>query len=160
MASEKRRRVLAIAAHSGAIAWVLLIDDRIKARMVSQTASQPPTAARSFIRTAIAMHKPDFVVLENPNGKTRKKGMSIANLKIISHDLADQGIKHVLADRKHSFNDKYEEAQDLANRHPELRCELGRKPRRWEKDPKEMLFFEAVSMARVVQSAIEIRLKD
>lgn len=145
--ATKRKRVLALAACTGAIAWVFLIDDRVKARKLSRKMWATPLHARSFTRLAVAQYEPDVVVLENPDGRTRKRGKTIQNLQLIVRDLEDQGVPHVLVEKRKMHPNKHEEALAIAKSCPELSVELRPRALTWQTEPKSLLYFEAVGLA-------------
>lgn len=142
----RRKKYLGISVASLRIAYVLMTGDRIKEWKKSRKSTTTVPRARSYVRLAVEKHKPTFVVLEDPNGKTRKRGRSLEILHALSQDLKDSGQTHLLVDRVHGYVNKYEEAAALAKAHPELKCELPEKPKFYDNEPPRMAYFEALSM--------------
>jgi len=96
---------------------------------------------------AIARHEPDLVVIEDPFGPTRKYGTSLGILYAIAQDLGDSAVPHRLVKREQAFANKYVEAQDLAQRFPQLAPWLPKSRLLWETETTETLYFEALAIA-------------
>ena len=146
----ERKRLLAVAVASRKIAFVFLIDGKLKDWQHSRAASKSPTKGRSFLRTAVARHNPDLVVIENPIGSTRKYGVSRTILMAMAQDLRDNAIPHRTEAKRRSFANKYDEAAALVKRFPEIAPWLPKRPRIWEREPTEIIYFEAISLADAV----------
>ena len=99
------------------------------------------------MRMAIAQYKPDLVVIESPYGPTRKYGKPHEILLAMAQDLTDSAIPHRLVNRVQAYNNKYEEATELAKWFPEISPWLPKTRRLWDNEPTEMVYFEALAMA-------------
>ena len=142
-----RHRVLSLAVASRKIALVFMIDGQLKDWRHSRAGGSSATKGRSFLRVAIARYHPDLVVIEDPNGSTRKYGRSHAILLSLAQELRDSATPHVLGTRYQGYANKYEEAAMLAKRFPEIAPWLPKRPRIWETEPTEMIYFEALALA-------------
>lgn len=114
----ERQRLLSVAVASRKIAYVLLIDGRLKDWLLSRAGGMSAPKGRSFLRMAIARNKPDLVVIENPFGTTRKHGTSREILLALAQELEDGGVTHRLVTRKQAHANKYDEAVALAQQFP------------------------------------------
>ena len=148
--TTERPRVLSVAVASRKIAYVLLIDSTLKDWLVSRAGGMSGPKGRSFLRTAIAQHKPDMVVIENAYGPTRKHGTSRGILMALAQELENGRVPYRMVDRKQAHANKYAEASALAQRFPEIEPWLPKPRRLWDKEPTEMIYFEALAM--IVQS--------
>ncbi len=141
-------RVLAVAVASRKIALVFLIDGRLKDWKHSRAGGTSPTKGRSFLRMAIGRYEPDLVVIEDPNGPTRKYGIPLGILYAMAQELGDCAVPHRLVNRKQDFANKYAEAAALAEQFPEIAPFLPKTPRIWETEPTETIYFEALALAK------------
>ncbi len=145
--TSKRKRVLSVAAASGKVAYVFLIDGRLKDWHCSRAASLSPPMGRSLLRRAVARLEPDLVVSEDPFKPTRKYGSSKEILHALAQELIDCATPHHLIQRDQQFANKYVEAQALAKRFPAIAPWLPKTPKIWEAEPVSAIYFEALSMA-------------
>ena len=142
-----RKRLLAVAVASGKMAYVFLIDGKLKDWHCSRSASLSPPNGRSLLRNAVARLEPDLVVTEDPFKPTRKYGGSKEILQALAQELIDSATPHHLVQRDQQFANKYEEAQVLAKRFPGIAPWLPGTPKIWEAEPASAIYFEALSMA-------------
>ena len=145
-----RKRVLAVAVASRKIAYVFLIDGELKDWQHSRKGGRSATRGRSFLRTAIARYQPDLVVIEDPQGPTRKYGTSRAILLAMAQDLQDAKVPHLLVTRDQTYANKYKEATVLAREFPPIAPWVPKTPRIWETEPTEMIYFEALALLQAV----------
>jgi len=141
-----RERWLGVSVASCRIAYVLLIGGQVKEWAKSREATKTVPKARSFIRMAMERHKPDYVVLEDPGGKTRKRGQSLKILQALVQDLKDNSQAHCLRERSHSYANKHEEAIALAKDHPEIGSELPKRHPFYDNEDPKIAYFEALSL--------------
>ena len=144
----ERPRVLAVAVASRKIACVFLIDGCLKDWQLSRSGGMSAPKGRSLMRTAIAQYKPDLVVIDSPYGPTRKYGKPPEILLAMAQDLVDSATPHRLVNRAQAYPNKYEEAAALAKRFPEIAPWLPKPRRLWDNEPTEMIYFEALALAR------------
>jgi hypothetical protein len=148
--TTERKRVLAIAVASGKVAYVFLIDGKLKDWHCSRAASLSAPKGRSLLRRAVARFEPSLVVTEDPFKPTRKSGSSLQVLNALVQDLTDSAIPHHLVQREQQFANKYDEAQALAGRFPAIAPWLPKTPKIWEAEPVSAIYFEALSMAVLI----------
>ena len=152
--TAERQRLLSVAVAYGKIAYVFLIDGELKDWQSSKEASLEPARGRSFLRRAVMRLEPDFVVTEDPFGPTRKRGKSRSVLYALTQELTDSAMVHRLIRRDQSFANKYAEARALAERFPAIAPWLPKTPKLWMSEPRNTIYFEALSMAvRVLEDA-------
>ena len=145
--STDRKRLLAVAVASGKVAYVFLIDGKLKDWHCSRAASLSPPKGRSLLRRAVARLEPDLVVTEDPFKPTRKYGGSKEILHALAQELIDSATPHHLVQRDQRFANKYEEAGVLSKRFPGIAPWLPGTPKIWEAEPVSAIYFEALSMA-------------
>lgn len=146
--TTERPRVLSVAVASRKIAYVLLFDGDLKDWQISRAGGMSAPRGRSFLRMAIARFKPDLVVIEYPYGSTRKHGTSREILMALAQELEDSAEPHRLVDRNQAYANKYVEAAALAELFPEIAPWLPKPRRLWDNEPPEMIYFEALALAR------------
>jgi hypothetical protein len=149
----ERKRILAVAVASGKMAYVFLIDGRLKDWRCSRVASLSPPRGRSLLRQAVARLEPDIVVSEDPFKPTRKYGGSKEILHALVQELTDSATPHRLVQRDQQFANKYDEAKALAERFANISPWLPKTPKIWEAEPVSAIYFEALSMAVLVMDA-------
>jgi len=148
--TTERKRILAVAVASGKVAYIFLIDGKLKDWHCSRAASLSAPKGRSLLRRAVARLEPDLVVSEDPFKPTRKSGSSMDILFALVQELTDSATPHQLVQRDQQFANKYEEAQALARRFPALAPWLPKTPNIWEAEPVSAIYFEALSMAALI----------
>ncbi|AGI68690.1 hypothetical protein OAN307_c31560 [Octadecabacter antarcticus 307] len=148
--TTERKRVLAIAVASGKVAYVFLIDGKLKDWHCSRAASLSAPKGRSLFRRAVARFEPSLVVTEDPFKPTRKSGISLEVLNALVQELTDSATPHHLVQRDQQFANKYHEAQSLAKRFPAIAPWLPKTPKIWEAEPVSAIYFEALSMAALI----------
>jgi hypothetical protein len=148
--TTERKRVLAIAVASGKVAYVFLIDGKLKDWHCSRAASLSAPKGRSLFRRAVARFEPSLVVTEDPFKPTRKSGSALQVLNALVQDLTDSATPHRLVQRDQQFANKYDEAQALADRFPAIAPWLPKTPKIWEAEPVSAIYFEALSMAALI----------
>jgi hypothetical protein len=148
--TTERKRVLAIAVASGKVAYVFLIDGKLKDWHCSRAASLSAPKGRSLLRRAVARFEPSFVVTEDPFKPTRKSGSSLEVLNALVQELTDSATPHHLVRRAQQFANKYDEAKSLAERFPAIAPWLPKTPKIWEAEPVSAIYFEALSMAALI----------
>lgn len=137
---------MSVAVASRKIAFVLLIDGHLKEWQHSRAGGLSPTKGRSFLRMAIARYEPNLVVMENPYALSRKYGMALSIMTALVQELEDCGMPHYRVCRHQSFANKYEEAETLVERHPEIAPWLPDNPKLWEREPTDAIHFEALAL--------------
>jgi hypothetical protein len=150
--TTKRKRILSVAVASGKVAYIFLIDGRLKDWQCSRAASLSAPKGRSLLRRAVARFEPDLVVTEDPFKPTRKSGSSLEILNALVQELTDSATPHHLVHRTQQFANKYDEALALAKRFPAITPWLPKTPKIWEAEPVNAIYFEALSMAVLIEN--------
>ena len=148
--TTERKRILTVAVASGKVAYVFLIDGKLKDWHCSRAASLSASKGRSLLRRAVARLEPDLVVTEDPFKPTRKSGGSKDVLFALVQELTDSATPHHLVQRDQQFANKYDEARALAKRFPAIAPWLPKTPKIWEAEPVSAIYFEALSMAVLI----------
>jgi hypothetical protein len=148
--TAERKRILTVAVASGKVAYVFLIDGKLKDWHCSRAASLSAPKGRSLLRRAVARFEPDLVVTEDPFKPTRKFGSSKDVLFALVQELTDSATPHHLVQRDQQFANKYDEARALAKRFPAIAPWLPKTPKIWEAEPVSAIHFEALSMAVLI----------
>lgn len=148
-------RLLGIAAASGKIGYAFLEGDQLVDWGLSRKASESADAAAAKVRLWIDKLRPEAVICEALSERTRKKGKTLSLLAAIAQVARDAPVVNVTAERMHNYKNKYEEAQALVRKFPELESRLRDKPPFWKGEPSSMILFEAVSLALSVNLAEE-----
>lgn len=144
-------KILAIAAASGRLGYALLEDNRLIDWGISQVAARSTSEAASSTAYWIEYLKPEVVVTESIGNQCRKRGNTISILQAINVVADDAPQLNVTVSKNRAYQNKYEEAQALAEQFPELSSRLADKPAIWLNEPRRMIIFEALSMALQVR---------
>lgn len=143
-------RMLAIAAATGRVGCVFLIDGRLKDWRMSSKAAASPENAEAVARTWIETLGPDVIVTEKVEEAAKKGEKTKRIIVAIAAVAAENHLLDVAIKRAHEHPSKYEEAAELAQRHPEIAAWLPAKRRFFENEPRNTVLFEALSLAETV----------
>lgn len=144
-------RTLAIAAATGRLGFVYLEDKRLVEWGISTVAAQSIENATLHTTKWLGTFKPELVVTEAINDKCLKGGHSIALIAAIEHSVQSANVLNATVTRHRAYENKYQEAEALAQDFPELSPRLAEKPAIWRREPRRMIIFEALSMALQVR---------
>ena len=144
-------KVLAIAVATGRIAYVFMIGGELRDWGMSRKASKSPEHASKQAKSWIDRLKPDVVVTEKTDDRSRKGAKSKQLIEAITQVTASEYLLDVAVTRIKLFKDKYIEAKALTEQFPELEAWVPKKPRIWEPEPRNTTYFEALSLALQVQ---------
>lgn len=144
-------RILAIAASTGRVGCVFLVGGRLVDWWTSDKASRSPSEAAELARRWIARYRPDAIVTEKASS-AEKKGQAakavteaIASVAADHVDVLDVSVFHI-----QEYRDKYEEAAVLAAHYPDLEPWLPKKRRFFDREPRNIVIFEALALALIV----------
>lgn len=150
-------RILSLAVASGFM--VVLVMD--KARLVHWQRWQDKTAcppkARSAFRTVVAIYKPDVIVVQDPDRNCRKAGASLRLLRVLAQAADDEPVLSVRVPRVYAYPNRYEEAVALCTRFTEFERWRPKPWASYQRAPKKLLFFEALSYVAAVIDTCEER---
>ncbi len=145
-----RLRVLSIAAATGRVGYVFLMDGHLKYWEFSKKASRSPKAARQQVTAWIKFFKPDVLVTEKITDESHKGEHAKGLIAAIAKVAEQANLLDVAVTRLQKYKNKYAEAQALANRFSDLKPQLPKEPRIWQSEPYSISYFEALAMALVV----------
>ncbi len=141
------RYVLSIAVCASKVGYVFLIDGTPYDWGISLQANASTTAAQGFTTEWIAYYQPERVITEriatNSNKGERSRELNNAIWK--AAQIAD--VEWACADRVQRYANKYDEADALAARFPEMKPWVPRRRMLWDEEPRRTIIFEALSLA-------------
>ena len=141
------QRVLSIAAASGRVGYVLLVDRKIAATGLSRKASNNADDAATSAANWIEQLRPNVVITERVLKRSKKGQKTRAVITAMAHVAEIADVLDLQVVRGQSHANKFEEAAELARDFPEI-AHLLPKPRRpWDSEPKATVYFEALSLA-------------
>ena len=145
-------RVLAFAAGTGRVGYVFLIGGKLRDWRLSNKASKNIESVAQFVTKWIATLGPHVVVTEDIRGHSSKS----AKTRQLIEAAAGVAEKHALLDvkiaRNSTYQNKYEEAAALGKQFPEIAAWVPKKPRIWETEPRNTVYFDALALALQVIS--------
>lgn len=143
----KRLVVLALAVRSSRVGYVLLIDGTATDWRLSRTASHDGRAAVAHLKAWVGRFNPNAIVLEDHRSTCRKSRKTRSILQSL-HRAAKRSPACVAAlSREQHYPNKFSEARDLAERFPELAAWVPERPKLWEREPRNLVYFEALALA-------------
>lgn len=148
MASNNTPAVLSIAARSGRIAYVFFAGSELKAWSTSRKGSKNSKAASVVVGSWIAQFVPDIIIVEDYRAATRKGRNTKAIIRTIENVAKSTSAGICVVNRKQMFKNNIDEARQFAEQYPELKAWLPSKPRIWESEPRNIIYFEALALAK------------
>ena len=146
--------VLAVAVASGKVGYVLLHNGTLQDWGITVKAAKNGSELVGFVQNLINEFRPDVVVSEDCVQGCRKGANTKRLIRSIAELASHNAVLDVSVERPHSFQSKYEEAEVLAKRHPEITGYLpSRKRRIFDFEPRSMVLFEALALAEQVISS-------
>jgi len=143
-------RVLAIAVAKGRAGYVYMSGGELLDWDVSVKAVKSANNLAEWMQKLITDLKPHVVVTEKITKECRKgkrtKWLIKAAAELASHNY----VLDVSVARPRHHSCKYVEAQEFAERYPELTGWLPKKRRYFESEPRNTILFEALALADVV----------
>ena len=144
-------RVLSIAVASGRVGYVCLQGRQLLDWGITIKATESTGNIVAFTQELIATLKPDVLVTEKCGPKCRKGTRTRELIQAIAELASHNELLDVSVERTQRFSSKYEEADELLSRHPDLEGYRPKKKRRiFEFEPRGMILFEALAMAEKV----------
>ena len=140
-------RVLAIAVATGRVGYVFLVDKKLYGWSLSRKAASSAEQAARFAKDWIDRMRPDVVVYEKITDRCRKGDAVRAAIEAIARVAEVEPLFDVAIPRPHRFPNKFEEAEALANRFPELRLRVPKPRKLWDSEPRNTTIFEALALA-------------
>lgn len=144
-------RVLSVAVASGRAGYVFLVGGKLYDWGITVKGVKSGTELAGFVQTLINNLKPDVVVTEKGDAESRKGKRTRQLIRAIAETASHNYVLDVSVTRPHNFPSKYEEAEELAKRYPEIAGYLPiRKRRIFDFEPRSMIIFEALALAEQV----------
>jgi hypothetical protein len=142
-----RLSVLAIAAATGRIGYVYFVGHQLRDWGLSAAASKDPNRAAAQTSKWLDLFNPDVVVTERTDRSSRKGAATRRLIETISGVASDVVVNDIRVPRIQRYQNKYEEAEGLVQRFPEIQPWKPKRPRLWESEPRNMIYFEAIALA-------------
>lgn len=140
--------VLAVAVASGKVGFVFLQNDRLQDWGITVKAAGNSSELVGFVQGLINELRPDVVVTEDCNEGCRKGKKSKSLIRSLTELASHNSVLDVSVPRPRTFQSKFEEAQSLAEEHPEIAGYLPAQRRRiFDFEPRGMVLFEALALA-------------
>ncbi|MEM9839499.1 MAG: hypothetical protein AAF830_10150 [Pseudomonadota bacterium] len=141
-------RVLAIAVASGRAGYVLMQGRQLLDWGITVKAVKTGTELVGFVQELINRTRPDVVVTEATTAPCRKGTRTKELIASIAAIASHNEVLDVAVERPRLFPSKYEEAEALAERYPDVRGYLPAQKRRiFDFEPRGMVIFEAIALA-------------
>lgn len=141
------RRLLGIAASHGKVGFAYLVDGELMDWGLSVKASKSFEEAFQRVTAWTIYYRPDLVVTERVEGASRK-GVHTRNLIRAAESAANNGnAEYAEVSAPLDGLNKYAAAAGLAEQFPQIAPWLPRKRRTWEPEPRNIIYFEALSLA-------------
>ena len=150
-----RRRVLAIAAASGRMAYVFFKGGELMDYGLSKKASRGTVEAAGLVQRWINETTPDVVVTEKISA-TFKGDRTKALIRAVQRTASHNQVLDVAVTRPRCFNTKYDEAADLITRYPEMKGRLPTWRRFYDTEPRDTVFIDALVLAEQVVVRSEV----
>ncbi|MBL4767780.1 MAG: hypothetical protein JKY94_08715 [Rhodobacteraceae bacterium] len=145
-----KRRVLAVAARTGRIGCVILVAGELKDWQISRIGARSSTQATRVLRRWMVQYQPDTMISEHPETATRKSNRQRGILAAFAAIGEEEDALNISVTREKRYRNIYAEAAALAGQYPLIREKLPDKPPIWMPEPRNMIYFEALAMARQV----------
>lgn len=141
-------KILACAAARRRAAYVFLVEGRVRDWRVSEKAARSPQDAAELTQIWINHLKPDVLVTEKTAVPCRKSARTKKIINAIARTAAHNYLLDVSIERRRAYRNKYEEAEALARRHPEVAAWLPQKRKFFDHEPRNTVLFEALALAQ------------
>lgn len=109
---------------------------------ISEKAAQSPQDAAEQAQGWINELKPQVLVIEKIGATSRKGAKTKAIIGAIARTAAHNYLLDVAVKRAQTFRNKYEEAEVLADRYPEVGAWLPKKRRFFDHEPRNIVFLK------------------
>jgi hypothetical protein len=143
--------VLAIAVASGKVGYVFLHHGRLQDWGITVKAAKNGGDLVGLVQSLINEWQPAVVVTEDCGDGCRKGDKTKRLIRSLSELASHNAVLDVSVPRPRTFQSKYEEAQVLVAKHPEIAGHLPAQRRRiFDFEPRGMVLFEALALAHEV----------
>lgn len=137
---------LAFAAGYRRVSFVLIEDGQLATWHTSKRAASDPEEAATFAQEFIELLLPNAIILEDITKGTRKGKIARSLIAAMSEQAEQANAQIVMISREKLFRTRYDEARYLIRHYPEFEEKL---PKRsfWDREPHQMVLFEALALA-------------
>lgn len=142
------RKLLAIAASSGKVGFVYLSSGDLLDWGLSAKASKGLDQAFDQARAWLNFYQPELLLIERIDQGTRKGRHAQSLIQAIGAAADDLKIRGERVVRRSQYPNKYAEAAALAQEFPQLEPWLPRPRKIWEPEPRNVIYFEALALAK------------
>lgn len=142
-----RGRVLSLSVATGRVGYVYFDDGQPAHWGMSHKAARSPLLAAEQTKKWLSLFAPDVIVTERVGVHSRKGALTKYLIAAVADVAGESDWTNFSVPRVQSYANKYEEADALAARFPILSAWVPSRPRIWEAEPRNMILFEAVSLA-------------
>lgn len=143
----RRAVILAVAVRASRVGYVLLVDGTVKDWRISEGPAEATGAARVAMKKWIDQFDPDVIVLEDHHFATRKADKTRRIIKALYRTAKRSTALVAQVTRVQDYPNKFIEAKALARRFPELKPLVPSPHRIWEREPRNLVCFEALALA-------------
>ncbi|MEO0762737.1 MAG: hypothetical protein AAFZ09_13180 [Pseudomonadota bacterium] len=143
--------MLSIAVASGRAGYVLMQGSQLLDWGITVRAVKTGTELVGFVQELISRFQPDVVVTEVTDERSRKGTRTKSLIRSIAEIASHNAVLDVSVERPRYYPSKYEEAEALVERYPDVRGYLPERKRRiFDFEPRGMVIFEAIALAEAV----------
>lgn len=148
----RTEHVLSVMVSTGKVGYAFFVDGKPYDWKVSFTASTSTRTAYEFAMGWIEYYQPQLIITERISLDSRKQTFSRELVDAIMKAAQDSDVLAASVDRVCNYENKFKEAEVIAKRFPELKSYLPKPRKYWEPEPRQIIIFEAVSLAlRVIE---------
>ena len=140
-------RILALAARFGRIAYVYIRNGVPVDWALSCKGAKSSRNAAATSGEWIAKFEPDVIIIEDPTTVRRKKAIVALVLRAMVRVAENSPAMVVKTQRVQHFKNKFNEADAWVAAFPKLSSKQPRRRRLWDPEPRNLVFFEALSLA-------------
>lgn len=145
--TTKKIRVISVAAASGKIGMVFLVDGNLMDWELSVKSSRASDEAAEKMRKWIEFYSPDLVITEKITLQTRKSKLTQSVIAAMAQVGQAARCQWIERERVQTFGNKYQEAAELAARYPQISNWAPKERKIWMPEARSTMFFEALAMA-------------
>lgn len=143
-----RGRVLAVAARCGRLGCVVIDNGDLIIWDSSRKGASSVQHAMASLQAWLDEFRPDVLVTENPDSAGRKQGRQLRILRAFVDIGRDANIVNLVIRRQRPFASIYDEAEHFGEQFPDFAPLIPTRPALWEKEPYQMIYFEALALVR------------
>ena len=139
---------------TGRVAAIFLEGEKVIGWKMSRTAAKNPQSAARIVQAWITGFKPDHMIVEDPKTALRKGNNAKEILDTIATLFENSDGLDIKLPRLQSYQNKYDEAKALVKLYPPMKRILPKRPPIWMPEPRNMSYFEAVSLVEQLSAEV------